>query len=197
MFSEACERNKTPIGDALATFIGAGSGIKKALEFGSGTGQHAEYFLQRFDNLCWQPSDVAENIDQLTQRLVALPGEKCLAPIVIDFNNPVLIQGGFDVVFTANTLHIVSDALVERLILQAAEALNNNGLFFVYGPFNYQGNFSSQSNAKFDQWLKQRDKRSGIRDIEKIITLSKRENLILIKDIVMPANNQLLVFKKR
>ena len=45
-------------------------------------------------------------------------------------------------------------------------------------------------------WLKNIDSNRGIRDIESILSLAKKEGLLLINDFDMPANNQLLVFKK-
>ena len=198
MFSEACERNKIPIGDALARFLKPRQGkhLDKVLEIGSGTGQHAEYLLQRFHNLYWQPSDVAENLSHITQRLRPLLLGRCLEPILLDLNKPRQLHANYDIVFTANTLHIVNNELVERLIRLAASVLCSEGMFFVYGPFNYGGSFSSQSNAVFDEWLKRRDSDSGIRDIEKITAQALSNGLMLVEDIAMPANNQLLVFKK-
>jgi len=199
VFSKACERNKIPIGDALAQFIQPQQGkhLHKVLEIGSGTGQHAEYLLQRFNNLYWQPSDVAENLLHITQRLRPWILGRCHEPMLLDLNQPRQLYTSYDIVFTANTLHIVNNELVERLISLAASALCTEGMFFVYGPFNYGGSFSSQSNAIFDEWLKHRDSDSGIRDIEKITALALSNGLVLVEDFAMPANNQLLAFKKR
>ena len=66
----------------------------------------------------------------------------------------------------------------------------------IYGPFNYKGSYTSESNANFDLWLKNRDVNSGIRDIEAILDLAKNAGLNLEDDHAMPANNRLLVFTK-
>ena len=55
---------------------------------------------------------------------------------------------------------------------------------------------TSESNANFDIWLKDRDINSGIRDIEAILLLANSVGLHLIDDHKMPANNRLLVFSK-
>ena len=65
----------------------------------------------------------------------------------------------------------------------------------LYGPFKYNGKFTTESNARFDDWLKQRDPASGVRDFEKVQDLAATPGLSLQEDNPMPANNQLLVFK--
>jgi hypothetical protein len=37
-----------------------------------------------------------------------------------------------------------------------------------YGPFNYAGAFTTESNRRFDGWLKGRNAASGIRDFESV-----------------------------
>ena len=87
--------------------------------------------------------------------------------------------------------------MVKKFFDGVANHLANDGILCVYGPFNYQGNFTSQSNANFDLWLKSRDPDSGIRDIEHIEQLATAAGLTLIDDHAMPANNRLLVFKRQ
>ncbi|WP_455375448.1 DUF938 domain-containing protein, partial [Kaarinaea lacus] len=70
------------------------------------------------------------------------------------------------------------------------------GKFCLYGPFNYQGQYTSPSNAHFDQWLKARDPESGIRDFEALNALANENHLKLVKDYEMPVNNRLLVWQK-
>jgi hypothetical protein len=77
-----------------------------------------------------------------------------------------------------------------------AQNLSPQANVCIYGPFNYQGKYTSESNANFDIWLKDRDINSGIRNIEEILLLANSVGLNLIDDHVMPANNRLLVFSK-
>ena len=74
--------------------------------------------------------------------------------------------------------------------------LSSGGVFCLYGPFNYNGEFTSQSNAQFDIWLKQRDPVSGVRDFEALQQLAHVAGLQLIDDVEMPANNRILVWRK-
>jgi hypothetical protein len=77
-----------------------------------------------------------------------------------------------------------------------SQHLNQQGKLCIYGPFNYQGQYTSEINAGFDLWLKERDSESAIRDIEAIIALAKNAGLLLADDHPMPANNRLLIFNK-
>ncbi|HSC87570.1 MAG TPA: DUF938 domain-containing protein, partial [Polyangiaceae bacterium] len=65
----------------------------------------------------------------------------------------------------------------------------------VYGPFNYGGGFTSDSNAQFDQWLKARNPLSGIRDFDAVDALARAAGLQLVEDRAMPANNRCLVWR--
>ena len=66
----------------------------------------------------------------------------------------------------------------------------------LYGPFNYGGSYTSDSNMRFDAWLKDRDPASGIRDFEALAGLATENGFELAADNEMPANNRLLVWKK-
>lgn len=66
----------------------------------------------------------------------------------------------------------------------------------IYGPFNYNGEFTSDSNTRFDLWLKQQVPHQGIRDFEAVNHLAENIGLTLVEDNPMPANNRLLVWKK-
>lgn len=102
----------------------------------------------------------------------------------------------YDAVFTANTLHIISWDLVRRLFALAGDALPANGKLIVYGPFNEDGNYTSEGNQRFDAMLRAGNPDSGIRHKEDIVSLASEHHLQLNNTYAMPANNQLLVFQK-
>jgi len=191
-FSQACENNKQPILNKLLPLL---SDKKSLLEVGSGTGQHAVYCAKELPHLTWQTSDLIINHDGINQWLREANLANVKSPIEIDFNHAWPIEH-VDTIFTANTLHIVSLPLVTKFLIAAGTHLIKNGLLIIYGPFKYAQKFTSDSNASFDRWLKDIDIDRGIRDVEAIISLAKSNDLCLINDHVMPANNQLLVFKK-
>lgn len=191
-YSQACENNKPYI---LPLLTESFKQCKSVLEIGSGTGQHAVHFAQHLPWLTWQTSDVLPNHPGINQWLSECPVDNVLTPIALDLNSPWPVNT-VDAIYTANTLHIVSWTLVQKFFTGVAEHLNPNGMLCIYGPFNYQGKYTSDSNANFDLWLKQRDRNSAIRDFEAIIGLANHTELSLVDDHAMPANNRLLVFKR-
>ena len=197
-FSQACENNKQPILDILSKVF---SRSEHVLEIGSGTGQHAVFFGQHLPHLTWQTSDLAINHQGINAWLNESTAANVQRPIAVDLNDawPESTHTNnqpFDALYTANTLHIISWPLVVKFFEGIADNLASQASICIYGPFNYQGKFTSESNANFDLWLKDRDEQSGIRDIEDILTLASSAGLSLIDDHDMPANNRLLVFSK-
>jgi len=180
-FSEASERNRAPI---LAVLKRIFSKTRRVLEIGSGTGQHAAYFAAELPHLAWQASDRAENLADIRQWVAN--------PIELDVDKP-FPEVDADAVFTANTCHIMSWPQVERMF-QGIGAMPSVKTFCLYGPFNYGGKHTSDSNARFDAMLRERDQASGIRDAEAIVALAGQSGFGLSEDNAMPANNRLLVF---
>lgn len=193
-FSEACEQNKQPILEVLQHEI---SGCRKLLEIGSGTGQHAVFFGKMFPDLIWQTSDVREAHHgiQLWLDESALPN--VLSPLALDVLVDPRPDREFDAIFSANTTHIMSWTAVEKLFSAINQILLDNGVFCLYGPFNYNGKYTSESNARFDQWLKARDPDSGIRDFEALNRLAENAGMVLKEDYEMPSNNRTLVWTKK
>ena len=191
-FSQACENNKAPILAHLKTYY---SGVSEVLEIGSGTGQHSVYFAEHLPYLTWQTSDLAIHHSGILQWHQEAKLSNLYPPLLLDLNKPWPVQN-VAAIFTANTLHIVSESLVERFFEGVKEHLSTDGILCIYGPFKYQGHFTSESNQRFEAFLKQQDVQSGIRDYEWIEQLAHRAGLTLIEDIPMPANNQLLIFKR-
>ena len=171
-------------------------GYNQVLEIGSGTGQHAVYFAEKLPHLKWQTSDQRIHHEGINMWLNAVSLANALAPIELDLHHPWPAQT-FDVIYSANTFHIISKKLVEAFFKGVDRHLPDGGVVCIYGPFKYKGQFTSDSNAQFDALLKSRDSNSGIRDIEWVISLAKEAKLELQYDHAMPANNQLLLFKRQ
>lgn len=188
-YSQACENNKVPILAVLQQHCQTPGTL---LEIGAGTGQHAAWLSGRLPHLRWQPSDVAANLPHITQWLND-PGSQALAPLALDVAG-LWPDGPFEYLFTANTFHIMAAPLVERCIQEGCQRLTEHGRFLVYGPFNYDGAYTSDSNRQFDQWLKGMDSARGIRDQEWIVERFARQQRTLLADHEMPANNRMLVF---
>ena len=192
-FSEACENNQEPILTVLRSVFTA---VRNVLEIGSGTGQHAVHFARHLPHLNWQTSDLAASHPGINMWLdeAALPNTR--PPLWLDVNQHPWPIAAVDGVFTANTLHIVSRPEVEQLLQGAGQVLLPGGVMCIYGPFNYGGQFTAPSNARFDLWLKARDPASGIRDAETVCAVAGQHGLHLEMDYEMPVNNRLLVLRK-
>lgn len=194
-FSQACENNKQAILDILQQEL---IDFTHVLEIGSGTGQHSVYFAPQLTHLQWQTSDVSTNHHAIEAWLTAYPAPNLHAPVSFDLTCDPIPNNSepYDVVFTANTLHIISWSLVEQLFKLAGAALPIHGKLIVYGPFNEHGHYTSNGNQQFDAILRQSNPSSGIRNKEDVIALATLYHLRLVISYKMPANNQLLIFQK-
>lgn len=193
-FSQACENNKEPILEILRDRFAA---ARRVLEIGSGTGQHAVYFGAQLPHLIWQTSDLPENHPGILAWLADAALPNVCAPLSLDVSRAQWGVGVVDGVFSANTAHIMNVAQVEAMFAGVGRVLEPDGVFCLYGPFNYGGRYTSESNARFDGWLKARDPHSGIRDLETLKTFAQQHGLMLVADYAMPANNRTLVWQKR
>lgn len=193
-FAQSSEDNKAVILEQLLTLL---SDKNHVLEIGSGTGQHAVHFAAHLPHLIWQPTELEENISGIEMWMQDAALTNIKKPAVLDVaEHQWGFEKKFDAAFTANTLHIMSISHVEKLFSGLGRVLNDGAVFISYGPFNYNGQFSSESNARFDRWLKDRDLVSGIRDIGELKIFANDAGMQLADDIEMPVNNRLLVWKK-
>ena len=192
-YSESSDQNRAPI---LAILREVFADRRQVLEIGSGTGQHAVYFGADLAHVRWQTADVREYHPGIRAWLAEAALPNVVSPLELDVNHTGWHSGRYDAVFSANTLHIMSWPEVEKCFEGIGQVLEPGGVLAVYGPFNYHGQFTSESNARFDQWLKARDPASGVRDFEAVDALACKQGLTLVQDYAMPANNRMLVWVK-
>ena len=190
-YAESCEKNKVPILAELKVIF---AGLKRVLEIASGTGQHAVYFGRELSHLTWQTSELVQHHAGIKAWLDEAQLPNVLPPLAIDVNDEFWPVTAVDAIFNANTVHIISWPEVELMFAHISSIINPGGYVCLYGAYNYGGKFTSESNARFDEWLKSRDPKSGIRDFEKVNQLSTFHGLNLLRDIEMPSNNRLIVW---
>jgi len=192
-FAESCEQNREPI---LAVLAEVFADCRRVLEIGSGTGQHAVYFGAALPHLVWQTADVPAHHAGILAWLgdAALPNVR--PPLALEACASDWRDTRYDAVFSANTLHIMGWEQVECFFAGVGAVLEPGGVLAVYGPFNYGGAFTSESNARFDAWLKARDPASGVRDFEAVDARARAQGLVLQRDFAMPANNRTLVWRR-
>ena len=190
-FSESSEQNKTVIYETIEPYL---FDAVEVLEIGSGTGQHAIHFASMVPGLVWQTSDLSKNLATIKawindSRLSNLP-----EPMELDVSSRWMNKT-YDLIYSANTFHIMNQDQVEQCLLRCTACLRSEGHLIVYGPFNYDGKYTSPSNEQFDGWLKSRDPSSGIKHFEWINQIASQSGLQLISDTAMPANNRILVWR--
>jgi hypothetical protein len=96
-----------------------------------------------------------------------------------------------------NLLHISPWAATRGLLAGAARCLPSGGVLAIYGPFRISGAHTAESNAHFDADLRARDTEWGIRDITDVAATATENGLDHAETIPLPANNHLLVFRRR
>lgn len=192
-FSQACENNKRPILTILQRVF---ADRQRVLEIGSGTGQHAVFFAEHLPHLVWQTSDLEDNHAGINAWLDEAALDNLRAPLEIDADRQPWPIDPVDAIFSANTLHIMSWQQVQRLFRGIAASTLPRAKVAIYGPFNYGGRFTSDSNRNFDAWLKEQAAHRGIRDFEAVSALADDQGFQLLEDNPMPANNRLLVWEK-
>ena len=192
-YSQPADNNKVHILERLADLFREPGLV---LEIGSGSGQHAVYCGNHLPHLVWQPTDQVSYLDDLKCNISEMAPSNVNSPLMLDVTHNTWPLSETDYVYSANTLHIMSKVQVMHLIQGVGRILRTSGLLVLYGPFKFRGEFTTDSNARFDLWLKDRDTRSGIKDFETIQQLTAENGMNLQQDFSMPANNQLLAFYK-
>jgi len=192
-YSAACERNRDPILGVLRGFF---ADRRRVLEVGSGTGQHAVHFAAALPQLEWQASDRAENLAGIRAWLseAALPNTP--APLELDATGS-WPGGPYDAVFSANTLHIMGWPEVEALFAALPRATTPAAKLAIYGPFNLEGRYTSDSNAAFDASLRARAAHMGLRDVAAVDALARAAGFARIDGVALPANNRILLWERR
>jgi cyclopropane fatty-acyl-phospholipid synthase-like methyltransferase len=192
-FSPASERNREPILTVLREWFADRS---RVLEIGSGTGQHAVHFAAAMPHLVWQCSDRAEHLPGMRMWLDEAALSNTPQPLRLDVTGDWPTTR-YDAIFSANTLHIMAWPEVEQLFKKLPDVTTDDAYVVIYGPFNIDGRFTSESNASFDHDLKMRGAHMGLRDVADVDALASKAGFDLADDVAMPANNRLRWWKRR
>ncbi len=191
-FSEGADQNKCPILQVLLRIL---SDAVSLLEIGSGTGQHAVHFGAALPHLRWQTSELGPQHASILAWLEESELSNVLPPIILDVERE-WPKTSYDAVFSANTAHIISWPQVEMMFRGVGRVLHKGGLYVLYGPFNFAGKYTSESNGRFDAWLKQMDPQSGIRDFEQLNRLAEENGMLFEEEVLMPVNNRILIWRR-
>jgi hypothetical protein len=191
----AALRNRQPIAEVLAEWL-PDSGI--VLEIASGTGEHAAYFAERFPGLQWQPSDVHPDALASTEAWRQGSGLSNLRPpLQLDAGSPEWPIDRADAVLSINMVHISPWPSALGLIEGAARILALGAPLILYGPWLKADLPTAPSNLDFDADLKRRDPRWGLRRVEDFLAAAGPKRLDLVETRAMPANNLMLLWRRR
>ncbi|GDX82743.1 hypothetical protein LBMAG42_45540 [Deltaproteobacteria bacterium] len=190
----ATSRNRDPILAVLREVLAPPTA--RVLEVASGSGEHAAFFAAAMPWLTWQPTDVeaAHLVSIDAWAAEAELGPRLLPALAFNAATDPFLPGPWDGIFCANLVHISPWAVAEGLFRGAASALAPGGPLVTYGPYTIDGKHTSDSNVAFDESLKARDPRWGVRDVAALAAISPE--LELTQRIAMPANNFILVFRR-
>ncbi len=192
-YAEACDENGPPILEALKIQLPQQGEL---LEIGSGTGQHAVRFAAAFPGIVWHTSDRVEMHAGIRLWLDEAGLPNLRAPIALDVIQDSWPAQQFDAVFSANTAHIMPEKAVAAMFSGVGRVLKPGAPFLLYGPFMYNGEHTSESNWRFDRWIRAWEAHRGIRDVRWLKLLAEQAGLCLDEDIEMPVNNRILVWRK-
>jgi hypothetical protein len=190
----AAERNKQPILEVLIRVLPERG---RLLEVASGTGQHALHFALGLPGWTVQPSDCfPENLETLRRRVTLLGNERLLPPVELDVTaDPPVLE--VTAIYCANMVHIAPWSACLGLFRLADRLLPEDGLLLTYGPYSIHGVHTAESNARFDESLRERNPEWGVRDLDAMADVARHHCLHLAETCQMPANNLLLVWRRQ
>jgi cyclopropane fatty-acyl-phospholipid synthase-like methyltransferase len=191
--SPAAERNRQPILEVLREEL---ADRPRVLEIGSGTGQHAVFIAAALPHLEWQTSELPGQHAAIHAWIAHAGLPNVLPPLALDVRAPDPDGRRYDAVFSANTAHIMDIDAVRAMFALAGGVLEQGGVFCLYGPFRFDGRYTSPSNAEFDASLRMRDPVMGVRDLADLDRFAAAAGLVRARLYAMPANNHLVVWAR-
>lgn len=191
----AAARNVVPILAVLESWLPKHGTI---LEIASGTGEHALAFAQRFAGLDWQPSDPDPAALASIEAWRAVgQADNMAPPIALDASARRWPVARADGVIAINMVHISPWAASLGLLDGAGRLLERGAPLILYGPWIEQDIEIAQSNRDFDADLRARDPAWGLRDLGDFVIAAAMRDFDLAERRVMPANNLMLLFRRR
>jgi SAM-dependent methyltransferase len=188
----AAERNREPILAVLREVL-PDRGL--VLEVASGTGQHIAHFAAALPQLTWQPTELDSGMHpSIAAWTRGLPN--VLPPLALDATSDPWPVPPLAAIFNANMIHIAPWPVCLGLFRGAARHLQTSGVLVTYGPYRVDGQHTAQSNAAFDERLRETDPTWGVRDLEAVCEVARENGLSFERRFQMPANNQTLLFRK-
>ena len=193
-YAPAASRNRGPILDVLRPILPS-SGL--VLEVASGTGEHVVHFARAFPMLEWQPSEPSREARQSIDAWIAAEGtDNVHPPLDLDVASDSWPVDHAAAVVCINMIHISPWAATEGLMRGASRILDPGAPLYLYGPFRRAAKPIEPSNAAFDEDLRSRDPRWGLRDLDEVAACASSHGFNPDGVVEMPANNLSVIFRR-
>ena len=194
-YAPAAERNRVPILEVLRRHVPERA---RVLEVASGTGQHAAFLAAALPGTRWLPSEADPSAFASIAAWAAFEGAPNVdEAVLLDAAAERWPVDALDVVYCANLIHIAPWSCGIGLLRGAGRHLAPGGRLVLYGPFKVDGRHTSASNVAFDRGLRAQDPRWGVRDLRDVEARAAESGLHLVEKVDMPANNLVVVFRRR
>lgn len=199
LYFPATERNRAALATVLRDWVAPGL----LLELASGSGEHAVHIAPDLHGAVWQPSDREDaHLRSIEAWRTHQQVESCvLAPLWIDVLevdwSQVPLQAPPQTLLAVNLIHIAPIGVLDAVLEGSDMLLPEGGRLIFYGPFTENGAHTSDSNAAFDESLRARDPRWGVRGREDVTDRATQHGFKARLAVPMPANNQTLIFEKQ
>ena len=95
-----------------------------------------------------------------------------------------------------NMIHISPWTSTKGLMRGASWILDSGAPLYLYGPFRQSTKPIAPSNAAFDEDLRNRDPRWGLRDLDEVAVCAGCHGFVLDRVVDMPANNLSVIFRR-
>ena len=191
----ATVRNRGPIIEVLRHWLPDSGTV---VEIASGSGEHALAFARAFPHLRWQPSDADETA---LASIAAWRSEAGLANILPPLRLDAMLAdwpvARADALLAINLVHISPWAATLGLLDGAARLLAPGAPLILYGPWIERGIDTASSNRAFDADLRRRNPDWGLREVEGLAAEAAGRGLALVGRRAMPANNLMLLLRRR
>lgn len=193
-YAPAAARNRGPILNVLGSILPLSGPV---LEVASGTGEHVVHFARAFPTLNWQPSDPSREARRSIDAWIAAERlENVRPPLDLDAASDGWPIDHAAAMVCINMIHISPWAATEGLMRGASRILDAGAPLYLYGPFRQPAKALAPSNAAFDEDLRNRDPRWGLRDLDEVAVCAGSFGFMLDHLVEMPANNLSVIFRK-
>ena len=193
-YAPAAARNRGPILNVLGAILPLSGPV---LEVASGTGEHVVHFARAFPTLNWQPSDPSKQARRSIDAWIAAERlENVRPPLDLDAASDGWPIDHAAAMVCINMIHISPWAATEGLMRGASRILDAGAPLYLYGPFRQPAKALAPSNAAFDEDLRNRDPRWGLRDLDEVAVCAGSFGFVLDHLFEMPANNLSVIFRK-